>query len=242
MEKLDSLRLLATPEGVDIELHSAGPLIRLLAFIIDGALRLLLLIPLLFAVALLEQSGTWIYLLLLFLIQWFYFTIFEAAMDGQTPGKRAMGIRVIRENGTALTWNASIIRNLLRVADGFLFSYIVGLIVLCFSDGFRRIGDHAAGSVVVYNRRALPAAATRAPDLRPAAPSAELTLPEQQAILEYSDRRHLLSDERAEELARILAGCSPSPLPGGARSLPEQLDALAAWIRGGSGVSAGGAE
>ncbi len=233
MKERDSLRTQSTPEGVDIELHTAGPPVRLLAFLIDGMIRLLLLIPLLIFISMTEESGTWLFLLLFFLIQWFYFTLFEGAMDGQTPGKRAMNIRVIRDNGTSLTWNASIIRNLLRAADGFLLNYVVGLAVMCCSDGFRRIGDHAASTIVVYVKPHLPAAAAVPLEVRPAVPPVELTIAEQQSILAFADRRPYLSEERARELAEILERSAPSLLPPGTASPQMRLTALAAWIRGG---------
>ena len=83
-----------------------------------------------------------------------YFIVMEA-MSGATLGKRAMGLKVVKQDGTPLDWQASIVRNLMRIIDGFFF-YLVGAIVVWVSKGKQRLGDMAAHTLVV---RAQPAAA-----------------------------------------------------------------------------------
>lgn len=248
MTDRDSLCIQRTPEGVEIELHSAGPVVRFIAFIIDGAIRITVLLPILIILTMTGSSGTWLIMLIIFLFEWFYFTLFEGAMDGQTPGKKVMGIRVIRDNGTALTWNAAMVRNLLRAADGFLFNYIIGFVVMFCSRGFRRIGDHAAGTMVVYTAPVVffESGWSFNLDLRPVPPQVGLTVAEQQAILSFAERLPLLTDQRAEELAGILDNVNPAILPSMPYNAGIRLLAVAQWIKGepekGRFSSAGGAD
>src|SRR5689334_13142444 len=85
--------------------------------------------------------------LLFFLVAFGYFTVMEKTM-GATLGKKALGIKVVRENGEAMDWGAAIIRNLLRIIDGFFF-YLVGAIVVWVSKKRQRLGDMAAKTLVV---------------------------------------------------------------------------------------------
>jgi uncharacterized RDD family membrane protein YckC len=76
-----------------------------------------------------------------------YFIVMEA-LSGATLGKRAMGLKVVKQDGTALDWQASIVRNLMRLIDGFAF-YLVGAIAVWASKGKQRLGDMAASTKVV---------------------------------------------------------------------------------------------
>jgi uncharacterized RDD family membrane protein YckC len=85
--------------------------------------------------------------LLLFLIGFAYYIVMEAQQGG-TVGKLVLGLRVVKEGGGKLDWQASIIRNLLRIVDG-LFVYLVGAILVWTSDKKQRLGDRVAHTVVV---------------------------------------------------------------------------------------------
>ena len=85
--------------------------------------------------------------LLSMLIGLAYFVVMEKT-SGATLGKRAMGLKVVKEGGEALDWQASIIRNILRIIDGFFF-YLVGAIVVWTSKKKQRLGDMAAHTLVV---------------------------------------------------------------------------------------------
>jgi uncharacterized RDD family membrane protein YckC len=85
--------------------------------------------------------------LVFFLIAFAYFVVMEKT-QGATLGKKAMGLRVVRENGSAMDWGAVIIRNLLRIIDGIAF-YLVGAIVVWISKKRQRLGDMAAKTLVV---------------------------------------------------------------------------------------------
>lgn len=88
--------------------------------------------------------------LLMFLIALAYYVAMEARL-GWTLGKRAIGIKVVKLDGAPLDWQASIIRNLLRVVDG-LFFYLVGAIMVWTSKQRQRLGDRAAATLVVRGR------------------------------------------------------------------------------------------
>ncbi len=92
------------------------------------------------------------FLLMIFIIRWVYFVLFEVIMEGQSPGKRAMRIRVIRSNGEALDFETIVLRNLLRVVDSLPFPFIplVGAFVAMIDSKSRRLGDIVADTIVVH--------------------------------------------------------------------------------------------
>ena len=112
-----------------------------------------------------QSSGAWaisIVLLATFVLQWGYYVIFEALWDGQTPGKRRLGIRVVQDGGYSVSFAASAVRNIARIVDmqpGFVYS--VGIVSAVLSRSGKRLGDMMAGTIVVRERlgRAVPAAA-----------------------------------------------------------------------------------
>ncbi len=81
-----------------------------------------------------------------------YFTISEA-LTSQTVGKRLTGIKVVTLDGQPISWGKSAIRNLMRIIDSLPALYIVGLIVMARSDRLQRLGDKAAGTIVIMNTR-----------------------------------------------------------------------------------------
>jgi uncharacterized RDD family membrane protein YckC len=200
-ERVDTLRVYETPEGVDLGLHPAGPVVRAAALGIDSLIKGALYLALL---PLTAFSGFGIGLLLLgmFLVEWFYPVIFELR-SGSTPGKKAMGLVVVTDDGTPVSPAASLIRNLLRVADFLPIAYATGLICTLIDRDFRRLGDLAAGTLVVHLRPHAPARDIPRRDPR-ALPEA-VPLEVQQAILDFAERSPRLSAERRRELAEILS-------------------------------------
>ncbi|VAW86796.1 hypothetical protein MNBD_GAMMA17-296 [hydrothermal vent metagenome] len=199
---LDTRHIFETPEGIDLGLGIAGPVVRAQAWLIDLAIRFVLYLVLGIAFSFLGKLGQGIFLVLVFLGEWFYPVLFEMFKGGATPGKRRMEIKVINDNGTPVSWSASIVRNLLRTVDFLPFLYGFGLFSILINRDFKRLGDLAAGTLVVY---AEPVRA--APLLIPGgaeAPPRVLTLEEQRAVLEFSERSLRLSPERREELAALL--------------------------------------
>jgi uncharacterized RDD family membrane protein YckC len=152
-----------TPELVSIEMPLAGIGSRFVAILIDY----LILIPGGFLLgkifsliaadieAFSSRSAQWalgFYTLLTFVIQWGYFTLFEAFWNGRTPGKRVARIRVIQRSGRAIGLFESMARNLVRVVDQIPFFYAVGVISMFVTRQHQRLGDLAAGTLVVRDR------------------------------------------------------------------------------------------
>jgi uncharacterized RDD family membrane protein YckC len=105
-----------------------------------------------------EGFGVAVWFLLTFIVQWGYFVVFEWLWHGQTPGKRIVGIRVIDLQGTSISLGQATARNVLRVVDGLPLlvpdivpvMYGVGFLVAACNPEQRRLGDLAAGTLVVY--------------------------------------------------------------------------------------------
>jgi uncharacterized RDD family membrane protein YckC len=152
-----------TPELVAIEMPLAGIGSRFIALLIDyliwGAGLLFLLIV--FAIiipgirAFSHNSAQWamaFVILVIFLFNWGYFTLFEAFWNGRTPGKRVARIRVIQRSGRAIGLFESMARNLVRYVDQLPFFYAVGVITMFATKQHQRLGDLAAGTLVVRDR------------------------------------------------------------------------------------------
>lgn len=207
---LDTARRISTPEGIELTLRLAGPVPRALAWAIDLLLRAIVLAIIAFTATALRQFGTAILLLSAFLIEWLYPAWFEAT-SGSTPGKRAFGLIVLNDDGTPLRWSASLTRNLLRTVDFLPALYFAGFVTMVMNRDFKRLGDLAANTLVVYREEKLEALAI--PDAEPQPPGFALSIAEQRAILDFATRSTGLTQERAEELAQI-----PRSLTGGAPS------------------------
>ena len=205
---LDTTRRVATPEGIELTLRLAGPVPRALAWSIDLAIRVAVVFAVSLAASALGQAGVGVMLLAWFFVEWLAPAWFEAAWNGQTPGKRAMGIAVLNDDGTPLRWPAALTRNLLRAADFLPLLYGVGLVAMLSNRDFKRLGDLAAGTVVVYLGEKTKAE-RRIPEAQPVAPPVALDLDEQRALLELAERSQTLTQERFEELAEL-----PRPLVG----------------------------
>jgi uncharacterized RDD family membrane protein YckC len=225
---LDTTRRVATPEGIELTLHLAGPVPRAAAWAIDLALRIALVFVVSLAELMLGRAGWGVLLLTLFFVEWLLPAWLEAAWRGQTPGKRAMGLMVLNDDGTPLRWPAALTRNLLRAADFLPLFYGLGLVAMLTNRDFKRLGDLAAGTVVVY-REERRAAAKKIPDAPAVVPPIALQLAEQRALLELAERSATLTKERVEELAEL-----PTPLVAnldGARAA-ARLIGMANYIAG----------
>lgn len=200
---LDTHLRVETPEGIDLLLRPAGPMVRALAFAIDLLIRGALLGTLYLLLSLLGDFGMGLGVILLFLINWWYMVLFEVFNQGRSPGKHWLGLRVIHDDGTPIGWAASLTRNLLRFVDMLPVGYAVGLVSCLQHRAFKRIGDIAAGTLVVYREQPLPAVVL--PDVAALASPFVLSLNEQRALLSFAERAHQLSPARRVELAALLA-------------------------------------
>lgn len=209
---IDNLRRVETPEGVEIDLRTAGPIVRGWAWSIDFVFRLIVLSLFAMVFSFLGKAGEGLFLIGLFVAEWFYPVLFEVLGSGATPGKRLLGLRVLHDDGTPVGWVASILRNLLRFADLMPGFFGAGLLVsLCHPEG-KRIGDLAAGTVVVYAEKLW--SPVIPPGIAPIRPPFPLTLDEQHALLEFAERHQRWSPERADEIAAAAGTLVP---PGASR-------------------------
>ena len=200
---LDTRYQVETPEGIDLPLRPAGLMVRALAFAIDLGLRGLILGLLFMVLAFLGKLGVGLGSLLLFVVSWWYMVLFEVLNQGRSPGKQWMGLRVVQDDGTPVGWSASLLRNLLRFVDMLPFGYFLGAISCLQHPTFKRLGDLAAGTLVIYREQSL--TRPQLPDAQPVRPAFDLTLSEQRAILGFAERQGELSEARTLELASILA-------------------------------------
>jgi len=211
----DSSLGVQTPEGIEILIYPAGFLIRACAWTIDALIQGTLMVAIIITAEIFRfVLGFWFSLILIFVLDWFYHTAFEVFWRGQSPGKRVMGIRVIRSDGSPVNPGASFLRNLLRFADTFMFLYLIAFICMLVSPAFRRFGDWVADTLVVYTAEARSPGRFVTPALRRpgmswlaglpmAYPSRKLSYEEKQAILSFASRYPLLGKARADELAGI---------------------------------------
>jgi uncharacterized RDD family membrane protein YckC len=208
---LDTRHQVETPEGIDLPLRPAGLMVRALAFAIDLGIRGLILALLFIILAFLGKLGAGLGSILLFGVSWWYMVLFEVLNQGRSPGKQWMGLRVVQDDGTPIGWSASLLRNLLRFVDLLPFGYFLGAISCLQHPTFKRLGDLAAGTLVIYREQ--PLTRPQLPEATPLRPAFALTLTEQRAILGFAERQGELSEARAHELASILAQPLQVPAP-----------------------------
>ncbi len=199
---LDTRQSLETPEGALLPLTPAGFGVRVLAQLLDILIRYGIVTVIFIVLSLLGRMGTGLALILAFLLEWFYPVYFEVSRQGRTPGKKWMGIRVVNDDGTPITFGPSLLRNLLRFVDFLPMLYLTGIVTSLCNRQFKRLGDLAAGSMVIYE-----APPARAPsfEVRGQLPvPADFSTDEQRALLAFAERSKYLSAERQSELATIL--------------------------------------
>lgn len=235
-----------TPEGVEIELTLAGIGSRFIAALIDNVIKgvvLLAVIIALFGLGALFGSGggepstgsDWIavaiFFVFVFLLWFAYDVAFETLAAGRTPGKRWVGLRVVKVSGSPVGFMASAIRNLLRIVDSLPGAYGVGMICVLVTRLNQRLGDMAAGTVVVRDR---PRPKTWGmPSVAVPRPSAEMTdelstwdvssvSPQDLvAIRRFLDRRYGLTPAARAHLAAELAGKLRGKVAGAPEMPPE---------------------
>ncbi|WP_352419000.1 RDD family protein [Proteiniborus sp.] len=152
---------ITTPENIEVEYTLAALGSRTAAAGIDSLIQLALMGIIILTIFLIgltpaelyDKYKSWavaISLLLIFIINYGYFIIFEMIMNGKTPGKKVFGLRTIRANGQPIAFKHSIIRNLFRVIVDI---YGVGVILIFFTDYHKRLGDYLASTLVVVEEK-----------------------------------------------------------------------------------------
>ena len=217
-----------TPEQIDLSFQKAGIGSRFYAALIDTGLLVSIAfigyyVNRNFISELGDTLGNWLGAIggiLVFALFWGYYMVFEVTTNGQSPGKRALGLRVIKDGGYPIGLADSAIRNLVRVVDFLPFFYGAGLLAMLLNSNWKRLGDLAAGTLVVKTARTdlkvTGANSTAAPSIN--IPPQEtftysawirpelVTETELGVIREYLGRRGMLPKLRRSELGRTIAG------------------------------------
>lgn len=157
-----------TPEQVELQFRVAGIGSRFVALLVDHLIQfsfyllLILVLVLVFSGSRsapaaaeheLDTAGKWFiaaFIIANFCLLWGYFALFEAFWKGQTPGKRVMRLRVIKDSGRQITLFEALARNLLRIVDYFPSMYLTGVITMLCNKANKRLGDFVAGTLVIH--------------------------------------------------------------------------------------------
>ncbi|MED5619724.1 RDD family protein [Ideonella sp. BN130291] len=226
--RLDTLVTAETPEGIELTLRPAGCCARSLAYVADLGVRLIVMLAAGMTLGRVAGVGGATMLLLYFLLEWFYPVAFELSPWGATPGKRLLNLRVVMDSGLPVTPAASLVRNLLRAADFLPALYGFGLVCLLLRRDFKRLGDLAAGTLVVHAEQVVLHAAL--PPGPASAPRRSLSLQEQSAVLAWAGRSGRITAARAEELAALAGPILPAARQGA--DATERLLSVAHWLLG----------
>jgi uncharacterized RDD family membrane protein YckC len=173
--------VIATPEGVELSLDLAGLGSRFTAGIIDLVIKTVIATAV--VLGLLQLSGLVATIALAvapLVIYIGYDVLFETFGSGRTPGKRATGLRVLRADGSAEDGVASLVRNVLRLVDGLPLSYVPGIVSILVTKRNQRLGDLAAGTIVVRERSGGRRASERGAD--PSFAATQFAPPEHAAV------------------------------------------------------------
>ncbi|MBF0198012.1 MAG: RDD family protein [Planctomycetes bacterium] len=193
---IDTISRIDCPEGIFLRLRLAGAYCRASAYFLDFLFRTALIIGLSIFFSFFGAFGTGVLLISMFLLEWFYPVYFEVYRAGQSPGKKKMGIRVTMEDGSPIGFQASLLRNLIRVVDLYFLTWVF----ILFSSKMMRLGDMAAGTVVIYDSGKARIKRTTGKDAKH--PSITLNEKEQRATVSFATRS--LTQSRKQELAEIL--------------------------------------
>jgi uncharacterized RDD family membrane protein YckC len=228
-----------TPESIAFSYELAGLGSRFLALVVDQTIQIGTLLVIFFGIVLaltqaplrhaalalstkLTQAlAIALVIVVAFMVLFGYFIVFEAAWNGQTPGKKLLGLRVVRDGGYPIDFGASLIRNLIRVGEQLAGYYVLSAISALISSENKRLGDLAAGTIVVREARlAGPHAAAKLGNAHSRA--SYLSDDERGLIERFLQRRTTLSPNRRVELAGELAGRIRARVPPELSYLPDE--------------------
>ncbi len=212
------LYTIRTPENVAFEFELAGVASRAWAWVVDLVVMTALIgvsaLVLIFVAGVVGDLATALLILIVFIVQWWYAALLEWWLGGQTIGKRVVGLRTLHERGIRLTFMQAVVRNLLRIVDFLPVFYLAGGVSALLDSHGRRLGDLAAGTIVVRERRVpLPASVVppserynsfvRDPSIAHAA--RRITPPERDAMVALGLRREELPLPVRHELFRRMS-------------------------------------
>jgi len=219
--ELDTRISISTPENIAFDYRIAGPFQRLPAYLLDLLIRSVAFFVLVILVLILggwELGFAWA-LILFFALDIFYGGFFETVWNGQTPGKRILNLRVVTIQGEPISPYQAVLRNILRIADGFPYvgpetvglpMFQVGLFSMMVSRRYQRVGDLVCGTIVVSEERQSVYGVLQAVPLESVALSAEIPAGFEVsrslglALSSYVHRRLMFGWARREEIARHL--------------------------------------
>jgi uncharacterized RDD family membrane protein YckC len=226
MERLEDVATVETPEQLQLSLPLAGVGSRALAYIIDFLVQL---IPIVIAMVLLvvglalepfKEANTKnlvearipmlagaIFSAITFATNFLYFTFFDLVSRGQSPGKRALGLRVVRDGGLPIDARSSLIRNFLRTADMLPGFYLIGLISIFVNKEHKRVGDLAGGTLVIrdHGDNVGDTPVLLGPPSPLARPSAGLKPEDRALVHDFIERRDSLPDPARANIAQHIA-------------------------------------
>jgi uncharacterized RDD family membrane protein YckC len=240
-DQIDATIEVVTPENIAFQYQVAGPFRRLPAFLIDLAIRaaffFALLIVVLFVASMSAFAGMQMGIAVLaslflawFVLQWFYGGLFETYMNGQTPGKWVMGIRVLTVSGQPINGLQAVMRNILRMVDFMppmalpffaeamdepmqlmvIPTFMIGLVAMLMNRRFQRLGDIVCGTMVVIEEKSWLMGIARLDDPRAAQLAEYLPVNYKisrslaHTLATYVERRRFFSLPRRREIARHL--------------------------------------
>lgn len=227
MEYEDRVRI-STPEGVDVELTLAGIGSRFIAAGFDFVIQWTVIVAagILLGVTGGDHGGVnaAIFAVIFFLVFFGYDVLFEVRSRGRTPGKRWTGLRVVRTGGSPVTFVPSCVRNVMRLVDILPLFYAIGMASIFVTRQNQRLGDLAAGTLIVRERPGgMRADATSVTFTRPVADGWDVSAVTAQdigTVRQFLSRRQALAGGPREELAqeleqrlRPLVAGAPEPLP-----------------------------
>jgi uncharacterized RDD family membrane protein YckC len=216
---LDTTAEIETPEHVCFHVPIAGPTARAVAWFLDALVRLVIVVVFVVTAAVggiaigdaVSGISAGVILVVLFVLEWCYYSFWEIAWNGATPGKRALNLRVVSVHGHPLRVGDSFLRNLLRAADFLPWGYALGLLSMARDSRFRRLGDLVAGTIVVVEERRAVASTIRIEP--PPTPKELANLPQRlplsgdelDALELFLRRKERIGVAREDELAGMVA-------------------------------------
>jgi len=202
--------IIETPEKIRFSYRIAEIGSRIAAYVIDQTIQVIAILVIAWAVLgysitssarnIANLSAAFL-LIIFFLMRWFYFVLFEMIMEGQSPGKKMMRIRVIRDNGESLDLETIIFRNFLRVVDEFPMFPMLGGFIALIDPQSRRLGDLVANTIVVKEIH-----------YRLQLPDFQVNLNRPKADPEFIFTKGKLTENELYIIRRFLNGCYKLPI------------------------------